>query len=365
MSTKSSSIKKFGLRPEDITIQDVANDAIMEPLCKGILRNIEAVNEESTIEPIWAHELHQFLEFMMQRPFYYGHYNKATVARDLIDRGALTNHGVKFVPMMVPRENGGTVVLVDSPMSTEEFLKETHLKVTMQTPKGAHSVMKRMKRLLAPHEVMAHGRIIETSEDGEVITVQLDDLLRQRRAWASQKTYAQRIPLMTELRIRRLKGTPINDGMSLISERMAYILTGTNVPVGEGFKLTGMDERGQYKGHCIVYPGLEYDAVIYDPKAELCLTGGHFIIGSLGSLKSTQVFTDLQSMLNFRFEHRLVDWTVEYLDQVAQKVKTVEGIAECLGMLDDLGTESIDSIDATTEPTKAEDLGWITQYRCS
>ncbi len=349
-------IFKYGLSPEFLN----DNDVLFEPLCQGVLRNIEEVDSQTDVDSIWAHELHQFLEFMCDRPFYYGHYNKASVARDLIDKGALTTKGHKFVPMMVPRENGGTVVLVDQPMTTEEFLKETNLRVSMKTPKGAHSVMKRMKRLLAPHEVMAHGRIIE--DHGDVIVVQLDDLIRQRRSWASGKTYAQRIRLATEIRIRRLKGTPLNDGMNLISQRMATILTGSESSVGEGFKITGMDMCGQYKGHCMVYPDLAYDAVLYDPKSEIRLVNGHFVIGFLGNLKPTRVFTDLQSILNFRYEHRLMDWAVAYLDEIAEKVQTTEGIAECLGMMDEIGKNSFDELTAEDSPVQASELNWIMSF---
>ena len=110
------------------------------------------------------------------------------------------------------------------------------------------------------------------------------------------------------------KGRPYDDGLSPLVLSAAQMLLGRHVKVGDGYQITALTPHGFLKGHVIIVPDAELDEQGCDllaigMKKELNSINDQFSIGFLQEIHGRDtVYTDFQSMINFRFWHFLKEW---------------------------------------------------------
>lgn len=198
------------------------------------------------------------------------------------------------------RDEGAVFVLTNQPMSRSDFFQKLGLRIDLESKwNNSFKVGKYLKRLWSPHKHYIQGRITKQWSNG-VILVELPNgkqlLVR----------YINELP----------NGMPFNivDGMNLISKQGIRKL-GHKAQVGSGFKITGLSPLGFSKGHAIVLDGLDFDLVLYGSK-EL-LKGDKFTF-AVDELNPGNLFTDIQSILNFRlYEGQFMEnWTIQFFNKV-------------------------------------------------
>ena len=176
-----------------------------------------------------------------------------------------------------------TAILV--PMDSDIYkLEDLGIDVT-SNPKAP----KRVKRATAPHDVMLRLKLINTERLTDGTRYIILEELTQR-----------------EFRIKVMDLDTFLPGDLLMADGMGIlkVLAQLYGPEYHHVKQTLILPSGVVKGfghNFDCWGHIEDDAVVYGPKAELTVTDGYVYIGSLGKLKETPAYMDIQSLGNMGF----------------------------------------------------------------
>ena len=258
-----------------------------------------------------THEERQFLENL--GPFIIASMDNPAVAAQILDEGYVVtdpDSGEKskwYVGGYFVRDDGAVYVMLPEVTTDTQFRSKLGLHIDMQNDWGnSFKVGKYLKRLFSHHRKFMQGEVVK----------ELDNvvLVRLKSGRVISVKYADHGAL--------------TDGMNLVSTHCMKLM-GLNKTMGAGLRLTALSPKGFSKGHAIVLPELQHDLVLFNSKK--LLTGDQFTFG-MDWLHSGVVFTDMQSVINFRFaETGLLDaWDKEFKESVIDAIEDEDKLKQML-----------------------------------
>ncbi len=258
-----------------------------------------------------AHEIRQFLEDL--GPFVIASGDNPAVAAQILDEGYVVtdpDSGDKskwYVGGYFVRDDGWVYTMLPEITTDAQFRQKLGLHVDMQNEWGnSFKVGKYLKRLFSHQRKFMQGKVIKEMDNCI--------LVRLRNGKVISVKYADHGAL--------------TDGMNLVSTSCMRLM-GLNKTMGAGLRITVLSPKGFSKGHAIVLPDLQHDLVLFNSKK--LLYGDDFTFG-MDWLHSGNVFTDMQSVINFRFANTsfLSEWDKEFLETVVDAIEDEDKLKRML-----------------------------------
>lgn len=206
------------------------------------------------------------------------------------------------------RDDGAVFVLLPEQVTDTEFFRRLGMRVDLAKWSDSFKVGKYIKRLWSHHRRYIEGDVVEKHND--VLTVRLSD--------------------GKIISVRYVRGkSPLTEGMNLVSGRCLKML-GINGKLGTGLRITALSPEGFSKGHAIVLDHLKFDLVLFDSK-DMLRSDGKFVF-ALDELHSGNLFTDPQSVINFRMYQGpfMNQWADTFKFQVADALQDEEKLRNML-----------------------------------
>lgn len=271
-------------------------------------------NEKAGIPAMFgSHEKRQFLEAL-------GAFivvsidNKGVetgIARQILDEGYVVEdpdtkeHSTWHVAGYYVRDDGAVYIMTPQVTKDSEFFGTLGLRIDLENSWGnSFKVGKYLKRLFSHHRKYIQGEVIK--EVGNIILVRLNN--------------------GKVLSVKYADHGKLTDGMNLVSTHCMKML-GLKKNVGMGLRLTALSPKGFSKGHAIVLPNLQHDLVLFNSKK--LLFGDKFTF-AIDWLHSGAVFTDTQSVVNFRMKPFLPDWAEVFMNTVIDAIGDSEKLKRML-----------------------------------
>jgi len=258
-----------------------------------------------------SHEVRQFLENL--GPFIVASMDNPAVAAQILDEGYVVtdpDSGAKskwYVGGYFVRDDGAVYIMLPEVTTDAQFRSKLGLHIDLNDQWGnSFKVGKYLKRLFSHHRKFMQGEVVK----------ELDNvvLVRLKSGKVISVKYADHGAL--------------TDGMNLVSTHCMKLM-GLNKTMGAGLRITALSPKGFSKGHAIVLPELQHDVVLFNSKK--LLTGDQFTFG-MDWLHSGAVFTDMQSVINFRFANTsfLSQWDKEFLETVVDAIEDEDKLKRML-----------------------------------
>ena len=236
---------------------------------------------------------------------------EAGVARQILDEGYVVEdpdtkeHSTWHVAGYYVRDDGAVYIMTPKVTKDSEFFGALGLRVDLEGKWGnSFKVGKYLKRLFSHHRKYIQGEVIK--EVGNIILVRLEN--------------------GKVLSVKYADHGKLTDGMNLVSTHCMKML-GLKKNVGMGLRLTALSPKGFSKGHAIVLPNLQHDLVLFNSKK--LLYGNKFTF-AIDWLHSGAVFTDTQSVVNFRMKPFLPDWAEVFMNTVIDAIGDSEKLKRML-----------------------------------
>lgn len=215
-----------------------------------------------------------------------------------------------------------------APRNPAEFFAGLGRNIVIKSPKDAITLMKRLKRDVAPHVSTISGEVRKSEE-----------LAGGKRVYIWSEAL-QRHVVMTVPTVSAEWEFAVY-GAGLISVDLASKILGRHVQHLEGLAMTICTSWATYKGHYTVVDYLQgVDLVMFDPKKTYLSAGNSVSISVLRELHApSQSFTDIQIVNNARIGKYLSGWAIVQMKEFNERLNDEEKMRSYLSAL--LETESL------------------------
>lgn len=216
------------------------------------------------------------------------------------------------------RDDATVMVLLPERISREDFFAKLGLTIHLNNRVDGWKVSKYLKRLFSHHARYLQGTVVENVTEN-IIRVRLDN--------------------GKDIHVRYVSEMALTDGMNLCSTNFLKTIDFPQTREGTGIRITALSPHGFSKGHAIALNNQRHDLVLFGSKP--LLTGDQFTF-ACDVLHPGKLFTDIQSVTNFRLNPFLLDWAEQFMIDVIKACDSEDELKRMLGFYkDDFHTDPI------------------------